>query len=201
MVLMPRNKICLPRDLLHLSTWDVGLQTVLHFGSATSTGAIHCQAVAQPHAWFVSECRTSMTGRCNCPCSSASGFASCLQVVVRMDEARLHRELLHLFVSEGEDVTIPLSATGTGQVVTCPAIADGIDFGHQFTGRMSWSDAALCMVGRPYAAARFCYLVTQICCLSNCSHTAQLPKCCCHAVSTCLHCLQQVSKLPHSAAM
>ena len=59
-----------------------------------------------------------------------------------MDEARLHRELLHLFISEGEDVTIPLSATGTGQVVTCPAIANGIDFGHQFTGLISWRDAA-----------------------------------------------------------
>ena len=71
-----------------------------------------------------------------------------------MDEARLHRELLHLFVSEGEDVTIPLSATGTGQVVTCPAIADGIDFGHQFTGPISWrGPTAQYAVGWPHAAA------------------------------------------------
>ena len=60
---------------------------------------------------------------------------ACAQVVVRMDEARLHRDVLHLFVSEGDDIAVPLSATGTGQVVTCPAITDGIDFGHQFTGR------------------------------------------------------------------
>ena len=73
-----------------------------------------------------------------------------------MDEARLHRELLHLFVSEGEDVTIPLSATGTGQVVTCPAIADGIDFGHQFTGLISCREpTAQCAVVWLHAAASF----------------------------------------------
>ena len=50
MVVMHRNKARLPEDLLHLSFWVVGLQIVLHLGSATSTGAAHCQAVAQPAA-------------------------------------------------------------------------------------------------------------------------------------------------------
>ena len=53
---------------------------------------------------------------------------------VFLDEARIHKDVLHLFVTEGDDITIPLSATGLGQVVTCPAIASGIDFGPQFTG-------------------------------------------------------------------
>ena len=126
-----------------------------------------------------------------------------------MDEARLHKELLHLFVSEGEEVAIPLSATGTGQVVTCPAIAGGIDFGHQFTGLLSWKDAALCTMGWPCAAASLapqrcchwgclalthCCPVTLICCLTPLQHCTAAQKCC-HAVSICLHCLQQVNLL------
>ena len=57
-----------------------------------------------------------------------------MQVTVLLDEAKLHRDVLHLFVTEGDDIAIPLSATGLGHVVTCPAIADGVDFGPQFTG-------------------------------------------------------------------
>lgn len=57
-----------------------------------------------------------------------------MQVTVLLDEVKLHRDVLHLFVTEGDDITIPLSATGLGHVVTCPAIADGVDFGPQFTG-------------------------------------------------------------------
>ena len=67
------------------------------------------------------------------------------QVSVFLDEARTHKDVLHLFVTEGDDITIPLSATGLGQVVTCPAIADGIDFGPQFTGTTnSW--CSICKV-------------------------------------------------------
>ena len=51
-----------------------------------------------------------------------------------LDEARKHTDVLHLFVTEGEDITVPLSATGHGSVVTCPEIVDGIDFGPEFTG-------------------------------------------------------------------
>ena len=51
-----------------------------------------------------------------------------------LDEAKQHKDVLHLFVTEGADITVPLSATGLGHVVTCPAIADGVDFGPQFTG-------------------------------------------------------------------
>ena len=57
-----------------------------------------------------------------------------MQVSVFLDEARHHKDVLHLFVTEGDDITIPLSAAGLGHVVTCPAIADGVDFGPQFTG-------------------------------------------------------------------
>ena len=56
------------------------------------------------------------------------------QVTVVLDEAKLQKDVLHLFVTEGDDITVPLSATGQGHVVTCPAIADGVDFGPQFTG-------------------------------------------------------------------
>ena len=51
-----------------------------------------------------------------------------------LDEARKHTDVLHIFVTEGEDITVPLSATGHGSVVTCPEIVDGIDFGPEFTG-------------------------------------------------------------------
>ena len=57
-----------------------------------------------------------------------------LQVTVLCDEAKPQRDVLHLFVTEGDDITIPLSATGHGHVVTCHAIEDGLDFGPQFTG-------------------------------------------------------------------
>lgn len=57
-----------------------------------------------------------------------------IQVTVLLDEAKQHKDVLHLFVTEGDDITVPLSATGLGHVVTCPAIADGVDFGPQFTG-------------------------------------------------------------------
>ena len=56
-----------------------------------------------------------------------------------LDEAKLHRDVLHLFVTEGDDITVPLSATGLGHVVTCPAIAEGVDFGPQFTGTLCLS--------------------------------------------------------------
>ena len=117
-----------------------------------------------------------------------------------MDEARLHRELLHLFVSEGEEVAIPLSATGTGQVVTCPAIAGGIDFGHQFTGLMSWRDAALCTMGWPYAAAS---LAPQRCChwgrlaLTHCCPVT-LTCCLIIAASSLQHCTAAQRVLPCS---
>lgn len=51
-----------------------------------------------------------------------------------LDEARKHTDVLHLFVTEGEDITVALSATGHGSVVTCPEIVDGINFGPEFTG-------------------------------------------------------------------
>ncbi|KAL0040642.1 hypothetical protein WJX79_000331 [Trebouxia sp. C0005] len=57
-----------------------------------------------------------------------------IKVTVLLDEAKQHKDVLHLFVTEGDDITVPLSATGLGHVVTCPAIADGVDFGPQFTG-------------------------------------------------------------------
>ena len=50
------------------------------------------------------------------------------------DEAKPQKDVLHLFVTEGDDITIPLSATGHGHVITCHAIEDGLDFGPQFTG-------------------------------------------------------------------
>lgn len=62
-----------------------------------------------------------------------------------LDEAKLHRDVLHLFVTEGDDITVPLSATGLGHVVTCQAIAEGVDFGPQFTGAyVCWHWNAVC---------------------------------------------------------
>lgn len=55
-------------------------------------------------------------------------------MTVLCDEAKLQKDVLHLFVTEGDDITIPLSATGYGHVVTCHAVEDDLDFGPQFTG-------------------------------------------------------------------
>lgn len=62
-----------------------------------------------------------------------------MQVTVFLDEAKLHKDVLHLFVTEGDDITLPLSATGLGHIVTCQAIEDGLDFGPQFTGAINMS--------------------------------------------------------------
>lgn len=61
-------------------------------------------------------------------------MSSAVQVTVLCDEAKPQKDVLHLFVTEGDDITIPLSATGQGHVITCSAIEDGLDFGPQFTG-------------------------------------------------------------------
>ncbi|KAK9824158.1 hypothetical protein WJX72_008157 [[Myrmecia] bisecta] len=58
-----------------------------------------------------------------------------LKLTINLDEVRAARDTLHVLVAEGEDIAVPLAATGTGQTVTCAEIADGLDFGHQFTGR------------------------------------------------------------------
>ncbi len=69
-----------------------------------------------------------------------------MQVTVFLDEAKQHKDVLHLFVTEGDDITVPLSAAGLGHVVTCPAIADGVDFGPQFTGEPPLDMQHACVV-------------------------------------------------------
>lgn len=78
---------------------------------------------------YAEEIRNNMAMRLYCAEHSCD-----LQITVWLDEARKHTDVLHIFVTEGEDITVPLSATGHGSVVTCPEIVDGIDFGPEFTG-------------------------------------------------------------------
>jgi hypothetical protein len=53
-----------------------------------------------------------------------------------MDDTRAFRDELHVLVSEGADVTIPLDAVGTGNCLVAPDIKDNaLDFRHQFVGR------------------------------------------------------------------
>ncbi|GMH35419.1 hypothetical protein BSKO_03287 [Bryopsis sp. KO-2023] len=53
-----------------------------------------------------------------------------------LDEAKRFKDTLHILVTEGADIDIPLIAVGVGCTVVCPDLASGfIDFGDQFTGR------------------------------------------------------------------
>jgi hypothetical protein len=46
------------------------------------------------------------------------------------------RDELHMLVSEGADVTIPLEAVGTGITLVAADVKDNtLDFRHQFVGR------------------------------------------------------------------
>lgn len=54
--------------------------------------------------------------------------------MLNMDEARNYKDILHVMIGHGDDVSVPLSALGTGQVLTCADLVGGLDFGDQFTG-------------------------------------------------------------------
>lgn len=53
-----------------------------------------------------------------------------------LDESKKFKDTLHILVTEGADIDIPLAAAGVGSTIVCPDLTPGyIDFGNQFTGR------------------------------------------------------------------
>ncbi|GFH30442.1 rhodanese domain-containing protein, partial [Haematococcus lacustris] len=64
------------------------------------------------------------------------GCSMTATVTVCMDDTRAFTDNLHLLVSEGADISIPLDATGTGNTLVAADIEhDQLDFKHQFLGR------------------------------------------------------------------
>lgn len=57
--------------------------------------------------------------------------------------------MLHALVFEGADVCIPLSATGTGNILVCEEIVgDMLELGHQFVGRPFSKEMVVHNMGR-----------------------------------------------------
>ena len=47
-----------------------------------------------------------------------------------LDELTRAKDILHVLVSEGEDLKVPLEAVGAGNLITCEGLEDTCDFGH-----------------------------------------------------------------------
>jgi hypothetical protein len=78
----------------------------------------------------------------------AGGEAS---VVVRvlLDDAAPFKDTLHVLVSEGADVCVPLEATGVGNTVVSGVLSEPrLDFGPQFVGRMWQQEVEVTNMGR-----------------------------------------------------
>ena len=50
-----------------------------------------------------------------------------------LDDTTKHQDQLHVIVTEGENIIVPLLARGIGSTIYCEEAMDTIDFGHQFT--------------------------------------------------------------------
>ena len=67
----------------------------------------------------------------------------------------MFKDVLHVLISEGADVSIPLEAQGTGSTLICPELGTGpsggagpLEFGHQFVGRSFTRDITVHNMGR-----------------------------------------------------
>lgn len=64
------------------------------------------------------------------------GESMVANVTLCMDDNQTFRDVLHVLVSEGADISIPLSAIGIGSTLVCPELSGTtLDFSHQFVGR------------------------------------------------------------------
>ena len=52
-----------------------------------------------------------------------------------LDDTILLKDSLHIIVTEGDNLVVPLSAKGTGTTIHCSESLDTVDFGPQFTNR------------------------------------------------------------------
>lgn len=65
----------------------------------------------------------------------AAGEAIAIDVTVQLDETYAFSDVLHLLVDDGNELEVPLSATGVGNTLYCADLTgrDTLDFGNQFT--------------------------------------------------------------------
>lgn len=77
------------------------------------------------------------------------GGEAAVLVRVLLDDAAVFRDTLHLLVSDGADVCVPLEASGVGATVVCAALSQpGLDFGAQLVGRPWQRDVEVTNLGR-----------------------------------------------------
>ncbi|KXZ49496.1 hypothetical protein GPECTOR_21g722 [Gonium pectorale] len=70
-------------------------------------------------------------------------------VMVKMDESMDFADTLHVLIQEGADVSIPLTASGTGSAIVADELSGGLlDFGYQFVGRPFTRDVTVYNMGR-----------------------------------------------------
>jgi hydrocephalus-inducing protein len=65
----------------------------------------------------------------------AAGEAIAIDITVQLDETYAFSDVLHLLVDDGDELEVPLSATGVGNTLYCADLTgrDTLDFGDQFT--------------------------------------------------------------------
>jgi hypothetical protein len=61
------------------------------------------------------------------------GDSASLTIVANLDDTVTHRDQLHIIVDEGDNLTVALSAKGTGTTMFCEEDISMLDFGPQFT--------------------------------------------------------------------
>ncbi len=65
------------------------------------------------------------------------GETAKLIVVVCPDDTTLHRETLHILITEGKHIKVPMTARGTGTTIVCKGDIAIVDFGYVFTTKGS----------------------------------------------------------------
>jgi len=78
----------------------------------------------------------------------AGGQAAVL-VRVLLDDAAPFKDVLHVLVAEGADISLPLEATGIGNTVMSEVLSQQqLDFGPQFVGRAWQMEVEVTNMGR-----------------------------------------------------
>eukprot|EP00798_Chlamydomonas_sp_ICE-L_P006741 gene6741-3411_t len=78
-----------------------------------------------------------------------------LEVTVRvcLDEVQTFKDVLHVLIQEGADISVPLEASGTGNIFLSEELtSDLFDFSHQFKGRPFQKEVTIYNMGRKSAA-------------------------------------------------
>lgn len=80
------------------------------------------------------------------------GAEASVLVRVLLDDAAVFRDTLHVLVSEGPDVCVPLLASGVGDTVVSQVLSQQVlEFGPQFAGRPWQHEVEVTNLGRKAA--------------------------------------------------